>query len=261
MKKILVILTPNGKVDKKTISIMVAMQFAILLFLWMINDNVFLPKPIEIFNAFERLGKLGIVHAIVSSTFTCLEALFLTVIISLMISYLTVVPFFRPLAFIVTKARFLSMAGLSFFFIMLAHEGHTLKLSLFVFGMSVFFVTSMLDVIKEIKREEFNHARTLRMKEWQVVFEVVILSRIDKVFDVVRQNFAIAWMMITMVEGIVRTEGGIGVLLLNEDKYLRLDMVFAIQLSILTIGILLDYLLGVLKIVICPYSNLTLEKK
>ncbi len=262
MKKHLIdIFTPNKYPHKHTITIMVVIQIAIFLLFWMFNSYQFIPKPTEIISAYPKLIHLGIVKAVISSTFLCLEAMFFTIIISLLFSYLAVLPFFRPFAFIFTKARFLTLVGLSFIFLMIASDGHALKVSLLVFGMSVFFVTSMNDIINQIDKSEFNHARTLRMSEWQVVWEIVILSRIDKVFEVVRQNFAIAWMMLTMVEGLVRSEGGIGVLLLNENKYLRLDIVFAIQSIVLIIGIALDYFLGYLKVLVCPYSILTLEKK
>ena len=155
--------------------------------------------------------------------------------------------------------RFLSLVGLSFVFTLMMHGGHNLKVSLLVFGMVVFFVTSMNEEIASIPRDEFNHARTLGMSEWRVVWEVIILGRIDRAFEILRQNFAVAWMMLTMVEGISRAEGGIGALLLNQNKHFRLDAVFAIQATIFIIGLTLDYLFGVAKRFLFPYADLTLE--
>src|SRR6202043_2239006 len=111
-------------------------------------------------------------------------------------------------------------------------------------GMTVFFVTSMVGVIAAIPKEDFDHARTLRMSEWRGVWEIVVLGTIDKAFEVLRQNAAIGWLMLTMVEGIVRSEGGVGVLLLNNQKLFRMADVFAIQIAILTIGLLQDYGIG-----------------
>lgn len=101
----------------------------------------------------------------------------------------------------------------------------------------------------------------MRFSEWQVVWEVIILGRIHEVFEIIRANFAISWMMLTMVEGISRAEGGIGTMLLNQSKHLHLDAVFAIQFVILLVGISMDYLVGVLKNLFCPYAKLSLEKK
>jgi NitT/TauT family transport system permease protein len=78
---------------------------------------------------------------------------------------------------------------------------------------------------------------------------------------VLRQNAAIGWMMLTMVEGISRAEGGIGAMLLNQQKHFHLAEVFAIQLLILVVGILQDYGLGALRRVVFPYAHLTLERR
>ena len=185
----------------------------------------------------------------------------IAIAVSLVISYLTVIPFFRPIAFIISKFRFLTLVGLAFYFALMTHGGQQLKVSLMVFGITVFFVTSLVTVITQISKNEFNHARTLRMSEWQVVWEVIILGRIDQVFEIIRQNFAIAWMMLTLVEGISRSEGGIGALLLNQNKHLHLDAVFAIQLVILVVGICMDYLIGILKNIFCPYATLATATK
>jgi NitT/TauT family transport system permease protein len=136
-----------------------------------------------------------------------------------------------------------------------------LKLSLLVFSVSVFFVTGMADVIESIPKEKFDLARTLRMGEWRVVWEVIVLGQVDKAFDVLRQNAAIGWMMLTMVEGIVRSEGGVGTILLDQNHHFRLAAVFAIQLTILLLGLMQDYGIGLTKNMLCPYAALTLERK
>jgi NitT/TauT family transport system permease protein len=58
-----------------------------------------------------------------------------------------------------------------------------------------------------------------------------------------------------------RSEGGVGGLLLNQQKYFRLDSVFAIQICILLIGLGQDYAIGLFKRICCPYASLTLERK
>jgi len=99
------------------------------------------------------------------------------------------------------------------------------------------------------------------MTEWRVVWEVVILGTADKAFEVLRQNAAIGWMMLTMVEGIVRSEGGVGTMLLDQSKHFNMAAVFAIQALILVVGLLQDYCIGLARNVFCPYANLTLERK
>lgn len=253
---------PNRIINKHSYIILILFQVICALLFWFLSKSVFFPTPIEIIHS---LGKLiqenNLLQELMTSTMLCIKSLLIAIVISLLISYLTVIPFFRPIAFIISKFRFLTLVGLSFYFALLTHSGQQLKVSLMVFGITVFFVTSLVSVINNISKNEFNHARTLGMSEWQVVWEVIILGRIDQVFEIIRQNFAIAWMMLTMVEGISRSEGGIGALLLNQNKHLHLDAVFAIQLVILFVGICMDYLIGFLKNLFCPYAKLTLEAR
>ncbi len=73
-------------------------------------------------------------------------------------------------------------------------------------------------------------------------------------------NFAIAWVMLAMVENLCRAEGGIGVLLFQEDKQFHISSVYAIQIIVLIVGIGIDWTLGFIRRVFCPYSVLTLNK-
>jgi NitT/TauT family transport system permease protein len=262
MNKYLQIFKPYGKTDKSTIGIMVLFQIIVVALVWLFSSSPLLPKPTEIFSS---LGKLisedNLIQELWTSMSLSIQSMLIAIVISLLISYATVIPFFRPLAFMVSKFRFLTLVGLSFVFTMITHSGHSLKVSLMVFGITVFFVTNMVAEIENVTKNELNHARTLRMPEWQVVWEVIILGKMDKVFEIIRQNFAISWMMLTMIEGISRTEGGIGTMLLNQNKHFHLEAVFAIQIVILIVGIIMDYGIGALKNLFCPHAALTLEKR
>lgn len=254
------IFSPNKTVSKPTVLMIIGVQIVLLLLAWYSTGEL-IPKPHEVLNALGNFFKEGdLVRELFVSTGLCLEAMAIAIILSLIVSYLTVLPFFRPPAFLISKGRFLTLVGLSFVFTLMVSGGHSLKVWLLVFGISVFMVTSLISMIKSIPKADFNHARTLRMSEWQTVWEVVILGKIDQVFEIIRQNFAIGWMMLTMVEGISRSEGGIGTMLLNQSKHLHLDAVFAIQIVILLVGIFMDYLIGVFKNILCPYAQLTLER-
>ena len=256
------LIKPNGRPDRSTYLVMVVAQVAVAALIWFLSQSPLLPTPTEIVRAFGRLiSDENLIQELWTSMALSLEAMLYATLFSLVIAYATVIPFFRPFAFLVSKFRFLTLVGLSFVFTLMTHSGHSLKVWLLVFGITVFFVTNMVGVVQAVTRNELNHARTLRMSEWQVTWEVVILGRLDIVFDIIRQNFAIAWALLTLVEGIVRSEGGVGTLLLNQNKHFHIDAVFAIQLAILLVGIALDYGLGTLKRLFCPYASLTLDVK
>lgn len=254
--------SPNRVLSPGAMQILIAVQIAIALVIWLNSPYKVLPRPNEVLTALSNLWtQQGLGQDLIASYKVNAEALALTALISLSLSYLTVLPFFRPIASAVSKGRFLSLFGFTFVFTLMVGGGHPLKLSLLVFGMTVFFLTSMASVIAAIPRTAFDHARTLRMSEWQVVGEVVVLGTADAAFEVMRQNAAIGWMMLTMVESVSRSEGGVGVMLLNQYKHMNLAEVFAIQLIILIVGLCQDLLIGLVRKIVCPYADLTLERR
>lgn len=253
--------SPNRVLSSGAMKVVIGIQIFLFLVVWITSPFKVLPRPGEVFSAIGKLWtEKGLSQELFVSMKLNLEALLITTVIALLLAYLTVMPFFRPLVNAISKGRFLSLAGFTLIFVLIVGGGHQLKLSLLVFGMVVFFITSMAAVVNEIPKETFDHARTLRMGEWRVVWEVVILGTADKAFEVMRQNAAIGWMMLTMVEGIVRSEGGIGVMLLNQQKYFQVPEVFGIQLVILCVGIFQDYAIGFLRRITCPHAYLTLER-
>jgi ABC-type nitrate/sulfonate/bicarbonate transport system permease component len=80
------------------------------------------------------------------------------------------------------------------------------------------------------------------------------------VFEVMRQNFAIAWMMITMVEGLSMSEGGLGTMLIKSNKYMDISTVFALLIVIFLVGLFFDWLLGRLRAWLFPYTRVQLAK-
>jgi NitT/TauT family transport system permease protein len=252
--------TPNKFLSKKSVQILIFSQLSFLILFWFFSPFVFLPKPTEVYQSFIELWQYdALAQELITSLFLSIESILISIVVSLGLSYLSTIPFFRPAIAVVGKLRFLSLVGLSFFFTLMTSTGHQLKVSLLVFSISVFFVTGMADVISCIPKEQYDLARTLRMNDWQVLWEVVILGQIDKGFDVLRQNAAVGYMSLTMIEAMSRSEGGIGALLLNSNRHFHLSEVFAIQLLILIIGLTQDGVIGYAKKLICPYSFFRLE--
>ena len=248
---------PNRPIDKRIALILIAGWLAIALGLWVASPFESLPRPGEVWRA---LGEMWWGEGMGPELFTTLRlilhSLALTLVISLALSYSTVLPFMRPAVEAVSKLRFLGLTGLVIPFTLITGGGYELKLYLLTFGMTTYFVTSMAQVVVEIPREQFDYLRALGASELRILWEVVILGTLDKAFDVTRQNIAMGWTMITMVEGISRAEGGLGALILNQSKHFRLAEVYAILLLILFVGLLLDYAFGVLARLVCPYVQL-----
>ena len=251
---------PNARLDRKAISSLLIGQLVAFLIIWVFSPFVFLPKPLEIASAFRDLWDQGLATELITSFTLNIESLLIATVLSLALAWLSTLPFFNPIVIGIGKLRFLSMVGLTFFFTLMTSSGHGLKVSMLVFSVTVFFVTGMLDVLSQIPKEQYDLARVLKMGPWKTLYEVVILGQTDKAFDVLRQNAAIGWMMLSFTEGMSRSEGGIGAMLMTQNKYFHLSEIFAIQITVLVLGLGQDYLLGLAKRVVCPYAELTTDR-
>lgn len=252
--------------NKSGIPLLIIGQAAFAIVVWATLRPKVIPSPLEVLRAIPILWYKGLGFELYQSFVVNITSLLLAFGLSLLLSYSTALPgsvgpFFRPVAQFVSKLRFLSLVGLTYLFTLMTPSGHALKIALLVFGVTVFMVTSLNDVISAIPKERFDDARTLRMGPWRVVLEVVVLGTFADALGVFRQCAAMSFMMLTLVEGLVRSEGGIGAMLLVYDKYFVLQNVFAIQFCILLVGVGMDYGIGWLRRKLCPYAYLTLERK
>lgn len=256
------LLKPNAILNGRQNDILMLCQVLFVFVLWNIINSTLFPKPQEIGKALVDLVlNKGVFRDFIKSIGLCCKAMFYAILVSLLLCYASVLPLFRPIALLATKLRFLPTVGLTFLFLKIADgEVDSQKVLLLVFGISVFFTTTIMGVIGGTTTEELNYARTLRFNEWKVAWEVIVLGKIAQVLEGVRQNFAMAWMMIAMVENLCKSDGGIGVIISDQNKYFKFDYVWAIQLLILITGIGMDYSLKKVREFLLPYSVLTLKK-
>jgi NitT/TauT family transport system permease protein len=248
---------PFSTISRSAFLLMAGSQVLFTLLLWQFSAGGLIPQPGKVLVAFGHLltTRLLIDNLLVSLLLT-LQAMLYSILITLAFSYLSVIPFFNSLARFIVKCRYLTLTGLIFIFTLLTKDGSQLKLSLLIFGIVPFFTTSFLSVILRIPRQEYELCQTLGYTRWQSLYEVIVIGKADQVFEIVRQNFAIAWMMITMVEGLNMSEGGIGALLIKYNKYNDLTNVLALQGVIFAIGLCFDYLLGKMRHWLFPYTKL-----
>lgn len=240
------IFKPFEKVTKSTeltISIGWLILVMALWFIGSLGETHLFPTPGQVLTGFGTLWNEGLVVHIGSSLILCSKAIVISVFISLIFCYLSPVPLLSPIATVLSKFRFLPLAGISLYLGLIIHDARALQVWILVVFMSTFFITSILAVIKDIKLEEFDHARTLGCNRWEMLYEVLIRGRIDYMIESIRQNLAIVWMMLISVESILMAAGGLGFLIRNSDRAANQGRVIALQLIILLIGILLDFIL------------------
>jgi NitT/TauT family transport system permease protein len=249
------------KANYRTLMILGLVQIALFVLLAQFYTSEVIPKPTGIFNStWKIISENTFLDNFFATMWLIIKGMGIAIFISLSIVYLSLVPFFSGLANAVSKLRFLTYTGLIFVFTIILKDGGQIKIFLLLFGIIPYFVTSLLSYVKDIPKKEYELCYTLKFNKWKTLYEVVIKGKLHLVFEVIRQNFAIAWMTITSAEGLSMSEGGLGTMILKSNKYLKMDDVFAVLIIILTLGIFFDYLFDVLKVWLFPYTDTTRHK-
>ena len=210
---------------------------------------------LQVWEGMQSLYAEGLVVHVASSLGLCLQAAAISLIISLAIVYLSPLPAIRPIALFLSKLRYLPLTGITFYLTILVTNARSMQVWVLVVFMSLYFITSLLGVLKDIPADEINHARSLKCSRWEILWEVVIKGRLDYVLDVLRQNLAIIWMMLVTVESILVAAGGLGVLIKNSDKFANHGRIVALQIIILLIVLLLDWVLQITRKGLFRYST------
>jgi sulfonate transport system permease protein len=248
---------PFGHISRQSFVTMVLAQLIITLLFWHFMSNGLIPPPGRVGSAFVQLLQTrALADNLLASLLLTVKAMLIAIVITMLIAYVSVLPFFKGVAQFIVKCRYLTLTGLIFVFTLLTKDGGQLKLSLLIFGIVPFFACSLLAVIVNINKQEYELCRVMGYGNWQTLYEVIIIGKADQAFEILRQNFAISWLMITMVEGLNMSEGGIGALMIKYNKYNDLTNVLALQLVIFLVGLFFDYLLGSLRSWLFPYTKL-----
>lgn len=232
--------------------------FIILIMIWVaasFGDTHLFPTPKQVLSGFHDLWNEGLVVHIFSSITLCAHAVVISILISLVFAYSSTIPFFKPIGVFITKLRYLPLTGIAFYIAILISEARSIQVWVLVVFMTTFLTTSLIQMILDIPEEEISHARTLGCTRWEILWEVVIKGRFDYVFELVRQNLAIVWMMLVTVESILVAAGGLGFLIKNNDKLGDNGKVIAIQIIIVVLGLFLDFIITKIRKLIFRYSN------
>lgn len=249
---------PFESITQRQSTFIVLIWIILVLTYWVISSvgsRHLFPTPSQTWHGFQSLYSEGLVVHIASSLGLFFKAILLSTIVSLVIVYLSPLPALRPIAVALSRFRYLPLTGITFYLAILVSDARTMQVSVLFIFMSLYFITSLLAVLKDIPADEIDHARSLKCSRWEVLWEVVIKGRLDYVLDVLRQNLAIIWMMLVTVESILVAAGGLGVLIKNSDKFANHGRIVALQIVILLVGLLLDAAFTLLRKSLFKYST------
>jgi len=160
MKKIFSVFQPLKVLNRQTILIIIVLEIIFGLVLWQSADGKLIPSPVKVsYSVLEIISSHDFVDNLFSSLSLTLKGMLYSIIIALFFSYLSMISVFKPITTFISKCRYLTLTGLIFLFTLLTQNGHQLKISLLIFGIVPFFVTSLVSIFENIDSQEFDLCR------------------------------------------------------------------------------------------------------
>jgi NitT/TauT family transport system permease protein len=238
---------------------LVVIWLLVVLAVWFFNPIQALPLPQEVLAAIGKMWNAeqpaqGLAYNVYVTLKLNVVGLGYASIISIVIAYVSVIPLFQPVNKMVQWLRYIPIVGFNLVFLSLFSIGWPMKVAMLTTGMSFFLVTSMTSVIASIPRMKYELAKVLGYGDWQVFYSVIVRPTLPQMIDMVAQNAAIGWVMITAIETYNRTEGGIGSQIYAYSATNNLAEVYAYLLIIGVIAVLEDWLFALTKRLFFPYS-------
>lgn len=252
MRRLSSIFTPNGSFAPN--SLLIGAWLAIFTVLWLVLMPAIFPTPLEVVLALPSLWDDGVGPELLSSWLVNFEALILSTLIGLPICYLSRTPAIVPLSTGLAKLRFTGSAVFYLPLLMVLPSAHSIKVGLLTLGELFYLVTTMSGVINSIPESRYDDAATLKMSPLKAVWYVNIRGTIPAAIDAIKDNAGVGWSMLMFVEGLVRSEGGIGVVLFNSEKHTSYDNFFAAVLLVIIVGVGQDWFLRTVRKAVCPYA-------
>jgi ABC-type nitrate/sulfonate/bicarbonate transport system permease component len=246
----------NGQLSSLGKTLLIVFYILAFFGLWSFACPSGIPKPDRVWAAWQdAVANQNLIGELMNSMQTCLIAMCITIFLTLFLAYISRIPFFSPIIEILTRFRFLSLIGLSFIFLLFTTTSYQAKIATMSFSILTYLLTGLVAVIRDIPQKMYNYSRTLRMSEAEVTWYTVVRGTFYEAVDLMAQNFAIAWMMLTSIECMFREYGGIGALLMNDYQKRGMEYALGIQITILIVGLLMDSLLRGLIYIAFPYRR------
>jgi ABC-type nitrate/sulfonate/bicarbonate transport system permease component len=229
---------------------------ALAVMVWMMSPFACIPTLQRVLAAFPLLLKEDfLVTEIMASMKLYGITLLVTIALSSVIAYATVIPVFKCCGDFAASLRAISPIGVLVLFTIAAPDGFWFKVYVLTFCIAPWFITAMIGVIEAIPHEKYEYARTLKLSRFMVVWHVVIRGELHNVIESFRQIATMGIVLLPVVERLARSDGGVGAILASLERFQRLDKIYAIDIVILCIVFGQDYLLRALRNTICPYAE------
>lgn len=200
-------------------------------------DSVFLPPPAQVLSSFfQLLNSHFILNNFVPSFLRVTIAFLISVTIALPLGVLSSqIPFVaRSIEPLFGFTRYLPVAALVPLCILWFGIGDEQKIAVIIFGIVFQLVLLFAFDTASVPHELIESGRTFGLNHWQIVRRIILPWSMPAIWDDMRISAGWAWSYLVLAE-LVAGNKGLGYFIIQSQRYLQTDNVFA---GILFVGIL-----------------------
>ena len=219
-------------------------------------DSTFLPSPLDVMSAFQRLWSKGFLVQDSLSSFTRVSTGFiLSAVVAvpvgiLMGTFASIRALCEPIIGIVRY-----MPAPAFIPLLIIYLGidEAPKIALIFIGTVFFNILMIMDSVKFVPQDLIETTYTLGGKRWQVLLQVIMPYVVPRIIDTFRVNMAASWNLVVVAELLAANEG-LGKRILLAQKFLRTEEIFACLIVLGLIGFALDLFFRLLLRLTCKWA-------
>lgn len=255
----------RGQLSKKTSSAIMIIGFLVILGTWTtittlgLVHKAILPTPLSVILSFYELfaeehllSEIG--YSLKINILGYVEALAISIPLGFILGLF---PIFREMfKKYIDAVRFLPLTALTGLFVAWFGISTPMKVHFLSFGIIVFLLPAIMQRIAEVEQVYCDTMSTLSSSKWHMIKFVFIPATFAKVIEDMKILVAMGWTYVIVVELMNRTEGGVGSAAFMWARQGRIDMVYAILLIIITIGMIQDKLLDMFGKAMFPHKKL-----
>lgn len=218
---------------------------------------LFLPSPAAVVRAFRTLLSSGQLQGDLGASLSRIGIGFaLVVVVSVPLGLMIgTFPSFRALFEpMIGLLRYMPASAFIPLLIVWLGIGETSKIALLFIG-TVFFNTLMsADAVAQAPTELIDASYTLGASKWKVLRKVIFPYALPGLIDAMRVNIAATWNLVVVAE-LFAANDGLGYRIIQAQRFLHTDQIFAVLIVIGVIGVSIDLLFRLVRNLAAPWAR------
>jgi NitT/TauT family transport system permease protein len=155
---------------------------------------------------------------------------------------------------LLSASRYLSLPPLMGIMVALFGIGSNMKIQFLTLGMIVYLIPTVIQRLDETMKVYEETIKTMGATKWQQIKYLYIPDVLSRTWGDIVVLIAITWTYIILAEMVNSSDGGLGSLVYVTKRQIRIDMVYALNVIILLIGLCQDLIMKSIGKLLFPHN-------